>query len=274
MRIDAHQHFWSTARDDYGWLNEDIPALFKDFTPADLEPLLVEGDIDKTVLVQAAPTIEETEYLLGIADATHFVGKVVGWIDCEVEGHHKYLERFANHAKFAGIRPMIQSIPDPEWMHRPDIAWAFDAICDLDLTFDALGTPIHIAPFLRLFEKYPDMRSVVDHCLKPQIRDRAFDEWAEAMTRVAEDTNAYCKLSGLITEANPDWTGDDIRPYAELILEKFGPDRVMFGSDWPVMTLAGNYRQWIELAESFVPDAKDREKVFGGTAAAFYRIDH
>lgn len=272
MRVDAHQHFWSIARDDYGWLTADLEPIYRDFGPADLSPLLKEADIDKTVLVQAAPSVEETEYLLGIADATPFVGKVVGWIDCEKKDHLRHLERWAGHDKFAGIRPMIQDIPDPEWMHRPDVEWTFDAVRDLDLTFDALGLPIHIPPFLRLFEKYPHMRVVVDHGLKPEIRDRAFDDWAKGMARIVNDTSAYCKLSGLVTEAAPDWSDEDIRPYAEFIVETFGADRVMFGSDWPVLTLAGDYAKWVALAQSVVTDPGDREKIFGGTAAKFYRI--
>ncbi len=273
MRVDSHQHFWSVARDDYGWLSPDKGVIYRDFAPHDLAPLLKTADIGKTVLVQAAPTINETEYMLGIADATEFVGKVVGWIDAEKPHHLRHLERWANHKKFAGIRPMIQDIPDPEWMHRPDVAWSYDAIIDLDLCFDALGHPIHIAPFLRLFEKYPDMRTVVNHCLKPRIKDNDYDEWATGMRRIADETGAYCKLSGLVNQAPKGWTVKDLKPYADLILDAFGPERTMFGSDWPVCTLAAEYDQWHEAALALVPDELDRQKVFGGTAAEFYRID-
>lgn len=273
MRVDAHQHFWALARNDYGWLTENLGAIYHDFAPKDLAPLIKSRNIDKTVIVQAAPSIEETEYMLGIADATDFVGKVVGWINSEDEDHIRHLERFANHKKFAGIRPMVQDIPDPEWMHHPDVAWTYDAVQDLDLTIDALGIPVHAAPFLRLFEKYPDMRVVIDHCLKPQIRDNAFEEWSVAMKRIADETGAYCKLSGIVTESNADWTPEIIQPYAEHIINSFGPDRVMWGSDWPVVNLASDYESWNKIAESFVPDAADREKIFGGTAAQFYRIE-
>ena len=272
MRIDAHQHFWAVSRGDYNWLNESLAPVYRDFTPADLMPLLANAGVDKTVIVQAAPTINETEYLLGIADATAFVGKVVGWINFEADDHRHHLERFAAHKKFAGVRPMVQDIPDPEWMHRADVAWAFDAIRDLDLTVDALGYPIHAAPFLRLCEKYPDMRVVIDHCLKPQIRDNAFDDWAEGIARIADETGAYCKLSGLVTESSTDWTAEDLRPYAAHVIESFGPDRVMWGSDWPVVNLVSDYESWHAIAIDFVPDPADREKVFGETAARFYRI--
>lgn len=272
MRIDAHQHFWNLARDDYFWMTDQMAAIRRNFRPDDLLPHLKAAGFDKTVLVQAAPTVEETEYLLGIADAHPVVGKVVGWINFEDETHRHHLERWARHEKFAGVRPMVQDIPDPEWVHRPDVQWGFDAVVDLGLTLDALGFPVHAAPFLRLFEKYPSMKAVVDHCMKPQIADDAFDDWSVAMSRIADETGAYCKLSGLITESGSNWNAEKLRPYAEHILSAFGADRVMFGSDWPVLNLASDYPTWYEIATSFVPEV-DREKVFGGTAARFYGIE-
>ena len=273
MRVDAHQHFWSLARGDYGWLTEGLAPIYRDFTPKDLAPLLDAHNIDKTVIVQAAPSIEETEYMLGIADATDFVGTIVGWVNFEDKQHIRHLERFAAHKKFAGVRPMVQDIPDPEWMHNRDVAWAYDAIQDLDLTIDALGFPTHAAPFLRLFEKYPDMRVVVDHCLKPQIRDNAFDEWSVSIARIANETGAYCKLSGIVTESDAGWTPETIKPYAQHVINCFGPDRVMWGSDWPVVNLASDYDTWSQIAQSFVPDSSDQEKIFGQTAARFYKIE-
>jgi L-fuconolactonase len=272
MRIDAHQHFWSLSRGDYGWLTSSLAEIYRDFAPRDLQDMLRRHNIDRTVLVQAAPSIEETEYLLGIADATDFVGKVVGWINFEIADHIRHLERFAAHPKFSGIRPMVQDIPDPEWVHNAELAWAFDAVIDLDLTLDALGYPMHAAPFLRLFERYPDMRVVVDHCLKPRIRDNAFGEWAEQIRRIADNTGATCKLSGIVTEADAGWTVETIRPYAEHVISAFGADRVMWGSDWPVVSLASDYDGWMAAAEQIITDPFDREKIFGGTAARFYRI--
>jgi L-fuconolactonase len=174
ITIDAHQHFWNPARGDYGWMNgPGLEAIRKPILPTDLAAHLARHNIQKTVLVQAAPTVNETEYMLGIADATGFVAKVVGGIDFENRDDVRHLERLAKHPKFAGVRPMIQDLPDAEWMHRKDVAFAYDAIIDLDLTFDALGFPIHLDPFLRLFERYPKMRTVIDHCMKPVIRDNA-----------------------------------------------------------------------------------------------------
>jgi L-fuconolactonase len=274
FRVDAHHHFWSVARGDYFWMDPSNPAqkpILRDFGPADFEAFRAKWKIDRTVLVQAAPTIEETEYMLGIADATPWVGKVVGWIDFEDKSHKRHLERFAKHPKFAGVRPMIQDIPDPDWMHREDVQWAYEAIIDLDLTFDALGYPIHSETFLRLFGRYPAMRVVVDHCMKPVIRENRFEPWGQIMTRIARETGVYCKLSGIVTEARPDWTFEAIAPYARHIIEAFGPERVMWGSDWPVVEVAATYEKWRETAERLVGE-RGRDMIFGGTAAKFYRL--
>lgn len=274
LRVDAHHHFWSIARGDYFWMDPSNVAqkpILRDFGPGDLDSFRKKWEIDRTVLVQAAPTIEETEYLLSIAEATPWVGKVVGWIDFEDKSHLRHLERFARHPKFAGVRPMIQDIPDPGWMHRPDIQWAYQAIIDLDLTFDALGYPIHAENFLRLFQRYPEMRTVIDHCLKPAIREGAFEPWASRMSNIAGETGALCKISGIVTEARPGWTYETLEPYGRHVIAAFGPDRVMWGSDWPVLELAGTYDRWRETAERMV-GTTGAEQIFGGTAAAFYRL--
>jgi L-fuconolactonase len=273
IKIDSHQHFWVPARGDYGWMNgPGLEAIRKPILPSDLAPMLAQCGIAKTVLVQAAPTVHETEYMLGLADATEFVAKVVGWVDFENADDMRQMERLAQHPKFAGVRPMIQDLPDPEWMHGKNVAWAFDAIVDLDITFDALGFPIHLEPFLRLFDRYPKMRIVVDHCMKPRIRDNAFDDWASGIKKIADETSVFCKLSGLATEASSGWTAASLRPYAGHILDCFGPRRVMWGSDWPVLNLNGSYQSWHEAALDFVLP-KGRDHVFGLTAAAFYRIN-
>jgi len=232
--------------------------------------------IGKTVLVQAAATVGETEYMLGIADATPSVAAVVGWIDFEDETHREHLERLAKHPKFVGVRPMIQDIADDDWMLRPDIAWAFEAVTELDLTFDALGFPRHLANFHAILTRHPDMRVVIDHCMKPQIRDHGpdgFAFWAAGMRRLAEDTGAFCKFSGLVTESDG-WSLEALRPYAAHVFEVFGPDRVMWGSDWPVCQLEASYDEWRAAAEALTADlpATARAWIFGGTARAFYRI--
>ena len=274
--IDAHQHYWNPARGDYGWMPKDDPILSRPYGPADLAPEIAAHDITHTVLVQAAPSIEETEYMLGLADATPHVAAVVGWIDFEKPADLAHLKRFAAHPKFAGVRPMIQDIPDDGWMLREDVQWAFRAVSDLGLTFDALGFPRHLANFHTLFTRYPDLRVVVDHCMKPQIRTHSeanFRHWADGISRLA-DTGAYAKFSALVTEANPDWTVADLQPYVEHVFAAFGAERVMWGSDWPVVRLRCEYPVWRAAAEQLAAGRTEPQKgwIFGGTASAFYRL--
>lgn len=258
----------------------DDPVLSRPYGPAELDPMRAHHGIARTVLVQAAPTVAETEYMLGIADAVDSVAAVVGWINFEDPGQIEVLERLSRHPKFRGVRPMIQDIPDPDWMLRDDVQWAFQALTDLDLSFDALGFPIHLDNFLTIFTRYPTLRVVVDHCMKPRIRDHGqgptvFGQWADGMAAIAERSGAFCKLSGLVTECDPGWTVEDLRPYASHVLEVFGPDRVMFGSDWPVCGVRASYDEWFAAALALTDHLDDaaRRRIFAGTATAFYRLD-
>lgn len=273
MRIDAHQHFWNPARGDYGWLTADLP-ICRPYGPADLAPRLRERGIDGTVLVQAAPTLHETEYLLGIADATPFVRGVVGWIDFEDPDQRRHLERLAAHPKFVGVRPMIQDLPDDGWMLREDISWAFGAIRRLDLVFDALVFPRHLPALTRLLDRHPDLTVVIDHAAKPAIRAGRFDEWAAHMKSLAAGTTALCKLSGLATEAGPGWSVETLRAYVDHLFATFGPDRVIFGSDWPVSTLATTYPGWIDAVEQLTSglSSAQRAAFFGETATRVYGL--
>ncbi len=275
-RIDAHQHYWNPARGDYDWMPKDNAILARPYGPADLAPHLAAHGIDGTVLVQAAATVDETEYLLGLGDTTDSVAGVVGWVDFEKPGDRAQLERLAGHPKFLGVRPMIQDIPDVDWMLRDDVQWGYRALIALGLSFDALGFPRHLANFHTLLTRHPDMRVVIDHCMKPQIRDHpeGFDDWAAGMARLARDTAACVKLSGLVIEAGDGWRIDDLRPYSDHLLDVFGAGRVMWGSDWPVCRLQASYDKWHETAEALTAglDATDKAEVFGGTAARFYRL--
>lgn len=275
MNIDSHQHFWTPQRGDYDWMPKDDRVLTKTYLPRDLAPLLASAGVDKTVLVQAAATVHESEYMLGLADASDFVAGVVGWVDFEQPSDLAQMTRLSQHPKFLGLRPMIQDIPDDLWMARDDVQWAFRGICDLDLTFDALGFPRHLDPFLALFKRYPDLRVVVDHGMKPQIHDPAgFAHWADGMSRIAGETQAFVKFSALITEDGPDWSVARLRPYVDHMLAVFGPDRVMWGSDWPVCLLRASYADWHGAAQELTDHLSDTDKaqIFGGTAARFYRL--
>ena len=277
MKIDSHQHFWNPARGDYDWMPKGDPVLDLVYRPADLTASLARHQIDGTVLVQAAATVAETEYMLGLADASDFIKGVVGWVDFENPADVKVLERLKAHSKFKGVRPMIQDIPDDNWMLRADVQWGYSALADLDLTFDALGFPRHLANFLTILKRYPKLRVVIDHCMKPQIRSHNaanFTFWAEGMARLAGETGAFVKFSALITEANPDWSIDALRPYVDHILQVFGPERIMWGSDWPVCRLRAEYDGWLSAAQNLTahlpPDAQAR--IYGRTAEQFYRL--
>ena len=279
MKLDAHQLYWLLGRGDYDWM-PDIAALNRDYGPADLEPALARHGIAGTVLVQAAATVAETEYLLGLAEATPSVKAVVGWIDFEDPGQLEVLKRLARHPKFVGVRPMIQDIPDVDWMLRDDVQWAYPALIDLDLTFDALGFPQHLENFHALLTRYPEMRVVIDHLMKPQIHEQmagkdAFTGWAAGMTRLADETQALCKFSAMITEAREGWTPEDLRPFSDHILQAFGARRVMWGSDWPVVRVFAEYGDWVEVAQGLTSGLSDAERaeVFGGTARRFYRLE-
>lgn len=278
-KIDAHQHFWQPLRGDYDWMPKDNAILNRAYAPNDLAPALDRHGIDGTVLVQAAASVEETEYMLGLADATAQVKGVVGWINFEDADHLAHLTRLAAHPKFLGVRPMIQDIPDVDWMLRDDVEWAYRAIIDLDLTFDALGFPQHITNFLKLAQRYPKLRTVYDHCLKPQIREQqagkdAFTDWARGISQLADQTDGYCKLSGLITEASDGWGIDDIRPFTQHVIDAFGAERVMWGSDWPVCRLQAEYQDWFTLAQTLTADLPEdaQRQIFGLNAARFYRL--
>ena len=275
QRIDAHQHFWNPKRGDYGWLTPERGPLFRPFGPDELRPLLEEAGVQGTVLVQAAPTVAETEYMLGLADATDFVLGVVGWFDFENPEALAEVDRLARHPKLKGFRPMIQDIADPLWMLSARLDWAYKAIIAHDLAFDALVRPQHLDALLNLLTRYPELRAVVDHGAKPAIRDRAFEDWAAAMARIAAETDAFCKLSGLVTEAeHQTWEVDDLRPYVDHLLEHFGPERLIFGSDWPVCIVAATYQRWVDTAEELTQSCSPGERmaIFGGNAAAFYRL--
>lgn len=277
MKLDAHQHYWQPARGDYGWMPKDDPVLSRPYAPSDLTETREALGITGTILVQAAPTLAETEYMLGLADATPSILGVVGWVNFEDPGQKAQLTRLAGHPKFLGVRPMIQDIADVDWMLRAEVQWAYEALIELDLTFDALGFPRHLENFGTLLRRYPEMRVVIDHCMKPQIRDAqagqdAFSAWAEGMSRLAE-TGACCKLSGLVTEAQAGWTVDDLRPFSHHVLDSFGADRVMWGSDWPVCRLKAEYADWHAAAEALTAHLppEDQAQIFGGTCQRFYR---
>jgi len=270
--IDAHQHFWRLDRGDYGWLTPALAPILRDFGPDDLAPILARHGIGRTILVQAAPTVAETECLLAIARTTPFVAGVVGWVDFEARDAPDVVTRLAADPRLVGLRPMVQDIADDDWLARPSHVPALEAMVAHGLVFDALVLPRHLPRLARVLERHPALAVVVDHGAKPRIRDGAIDAWRADLAAVATHPQASCKLSGLLTEA-PSGAGTDVlAPYIETLLALFGPERVLWGSDWPVVDLAGGYDHWrdITLASLAGLSPAARARVLGGTAERVY----
>ena len=275
MRIDGHQHFWTLQRDDYTWLTPDLKALYRDFLPDDLQPLLIQANVDHTVLVQAAATTDETRYLLEIAKRQPIVAGVVGWVDMNSpEGAINTLDEFTCHSKFVGIRPMIQEINDPAWINQPKLGAVLNALIERDLCFDALVRSAHLPYLLKCLTRHPDLRAVVDHGAKPNVANGEWQPWADSIAAIASQTSAYCKVSGLITEVSDMQTYDDIMPYLNHLLDIFGPERLIWGSDWPVLNLAGDYKSWHDAAVNrlVVLSEADQNRIFGSNAIEFYGL--
>jgi L-fuconolactonase len=275
MRIDSHQHFWRLARGDYGWLTAEFAPIYRDHEPADLEPLLKSAGIDRTVLVQASPTDAETDFLLRLAETTDFVAGVVGWVDFDAHDAGHRIAALAARPKLLGLRPMIQDLPDDRWMLSDAIQPALKAMADEGLTFDALVKPRHLPILSEFAASHPALDIVIDHAAKPDIAAGELADWARDIRRLAAETRLVCKLSGLVTEAGPSWSAETLRPYVDVLVEAFGADRLMWGSDWPVLNLNGSYAAWMSAAETLLGDLSDteREAIFGGTASVFYGLD-
>jgi L-fuconolactonase len=275
MRIDAHQHFWRPSRGDYGWLTPEAhPAICRKFLPQDLAPLLEDAGVERTILVQAAPTLAETEYLLGLAAETPFVAGVVGWADLDAPNAAQQISALAQQPKLVGLRPMLQDLDDDAWILRPAVGKSLDAMEAAGMRLDALVTPRHLPHLTRCLAARPGLRVVIDHGAKPDIAVSALGDWAAQMRAIATDTSAFCKLSGLVTETGGKWTEDTLRPYVEVLLEAFGPARLMWGSDWPVVNEAGGYAAWHSAAAALTEGCSqdERDLIFGGTAQTFYGI--
>lgn len=274
FRIDAHQHFWQLSRGDYGWLTPQLSPIYRNFEPADLLPHLQACRIARTVLVQAAPTEAETEYLLTLAGRHEFVAGVVGWSDFEARDAPERITQLAERPALKGLRPMIQDLPDVDWMLRDALVPAFETMVRCGLCFDALVYPVHLPNLLRLLQRFPDLHTVIDHGAKPRIREDGFADWAPWIARLARETSAFCKLSGLATEDGPAWSVERLRPYVDHLLNCFGPKRLIWGSDWPVLTLVSSYEAWHEAALALLSDLGEvqRAAVFGSNAASLYRL--
>lgn len=277
-RVDAHHHVWELARGDYGWLTPKLEAIHRDFGFGDMQPLLMMTGIKATVLVQAAPTVAETEFLLRAARASGGIARaVVGWVDLASQDAPATLARLAQDPRLKSIRPMLQDLPDPEWILRSDVDRNLGVLERLGLRFDALVKPRELPALLRMIERHPHLPIVVDHGAKPRIGLGSLEQWepwATGIAAVARHPNVVCKLSGLATEAYIFWGAETLRPYVDHLLHCFGPDRLLWGSDWPVVELGGGYAKWYAATQILLgglPPA-DRDAILGGNAWRFYDL--
>ncbi|WP_053659628.1 amidohydrolase family protein [Streptomyces sp. MMG1121] len=277
MTIDAHHHVWDLSVRDQGWIPERSP-LRRDFTLADLAPEATAADVTGTVLVQTVTVPEETPELLALADAHDLVAAVVGWTDLtrpDIADELARLRRLPGGAHLQGIRHQVQGEPDPQWLLRPDVRRGLTALADADLVYDLVVRPHQLPACAEAARSIPQLTFVLDHLGKPPIASGALEPWATDLRALAARPNTFCKLSGLVTEADPaTWTVADLRPYAETALAAFGPDRVMFGSDWPVCTEAATYAQVLEVSRDLTDGlgAAERAAVHEGTARRVYHL--
>jgi L-fuconolactonase len=277
--IDAHHHLWKLSRADYGWIgdktNPAVAPIERDFLVAEFRALAAANGITGSVAVQAAPTVAETRWLLDQARASDgLVLGVVGWIDMAAKDARDTLHDLARDPMLCGIRPMLQDIADVDWILQPGLAPAIRAIGEHNLALDLLIKPPHLKAAHALLARHPDLRAIVDHGAKPDIAGDGWQPWADDMRRIARETSAYCKLSGLVTEARTGWTSADLRRYVEHLLDCFGTERIVWGSDWPVMLLNADYAGWLAAAKAFFSSLSEAEQgaIFGANAVRFYGL--
>lgn len=276
MIVDSHHHFWRVERGDYHWMPPAPSVLHRDYLPDHLRPIVRRAGVDATIVVQAAQTEAETEFLLALASESDFVLGVVGWLDFEDREFPRKLEALMRRSKFVGLRPMLQDIQDDAYILRPAVLENLRCVASVDLAFDFLTYPRHLPHVLRALDKMPNLRAVVDHVSKPPIAENKTQGWARDMVRLAQNDRVWCKLSGMVTEANHEsWRPTDLQPFVQHAFDCFGEDRVMFGSDWPVCLLAASYAEVLNALRTILDGQLSEDsavKVFGKNAIEFYRL--
>lgn len=273
--IDSHHHFWEIDRFDYSWMPEGSP-LATDYGPEELKPLMANAGVDYTVIVQAVSSPDEARWLLELAEDNEFIAGVVGWVDLTDPEVGHTLDELQQSKCFVGVRHIWESEEDPGWIVNSGAINGLKELARRDLAFDFLAKPANLPYIPQVMDQVPDLRAVVDHIAKPLIADHVVEPWLTDLRKVASINGVHCKVSGMITEADhQNWTVDDLRPYVHHVLGMFGSDRLMFGTDWPVCTLAGGYEQVVDTAREILGSLSPAAKadVFGGTAARFYRLD-
>ena len=275
MIIDSHQHFWQVGRFEYPWLTRELGVLYRDYLPADLEPILKHNKVAETVLVQASNSLEETQWLLELADENEFIAGVVGWVDLKSPLVGQQLDRFLRHNKFKGVRHLVESEPLDDWLVQREVLTGLSVLEARKVPYDLLVHPRHLKYVPQIVEACPNLRMVIDHLAKPPIAKGTVDGWKAEFRELAKFPNLSCKLSGLVTEANhANWSVEDLRPFVSVALEAFGADRLIFGSDYPVCLLAASYERVIESFQALLSElsSESRDRVFATNASDFYKL--
>ena len=275
MRVDAHQHFWKYNPAEYEWIDDSMVAIRRDFLPEDLEPQLERNEFQGSIAVQARQTLEETRWLLELANRSSKILGVVGWVDLCSPDVCSQLSEFTRNPKLVGIRHIVQSEPDDRFLLRPDFLRGVAVLEEFDLTYDILIYTKHLPVAAEFVERFQRQRFVLDHLAKPAIKSREIETWAAGIRRLAAFPNVFCKLSGLVTEADwQRWKLEDIRPYLDIAFEAFGASRLMIGSDWPVCLVAGSYGRTMDVVKKYLQGhpAETRDAVLGGNAHRFWRL--
>lgn len=253
MIIDSHHHLWKYKPEDYRWMDDSMEILKKDYLPENLEPLLKNSGVHSTVVVQARQSLEETEWLLEMAEQHAFIQGVVGWVDLCAPSHSELLDKYASHPKLVGVRHVLHDEPDDDFMLREDFKRGISQLQIYNLTYDLLLFPKHLSRAAELVKTFPEQRFVLDHLAKPPIKSGTIQAWKSDLEKLAAMSNVWCKLSGMVTEADHRaWKQEDFLPYMAVVLDSFGTDRVMLGSDWPVCTLGGTYQDVMEIPMKFI----------------------
>jgi L-fuconolactonase len=276
MKIDSHQHFWKYSASEYPWMSDELACCRRDLLPDDLAPLLDDSELDGSIAVQARQVTEETDFLLSLAEKHPRVLGVVGWIPLCSPDVSRYLDQYASHPKIVGFRHVIQDEPDDDFILRPDFQAGIRELGRYSLCYDVLIFEKHLPQTIAFVDQHPQVPMVLDHVAKPQIRaDECSAAWAKHIRQLAEREHVSCKLSGLVTEVRGGlWDAPMLRPYFDTVLEAFGPQRLMFGSDWPVCLMRSSHRQWVETVTSWITplSADEQAAIMGGTAARVYGL--
>ena len=275
MKIDSHQHFWKYNPGQYGWMDDGMAVLKRDHLPGNLAAAQSGLGFDGSIAVQARQTLEESRWLLELADTHPRIQGVVGWVDLQSDSVEDQLEQFAAHPRFVGVRHVVQDEPDDQFMLRPKFIRGISMLRTFGLTYDLLIYPSQLPSAIELVEKFPEQAFVLDHIAKPPIKEGTLEPWAGQIRELATHQNVHCKISGMVTEADwANWQSEDFQPYLETALAAFGPERLMVGSDWPVCRLAGEYTPVMNLAIGFMETNAPNhlDNFLGGNALAFYGV--